>query len=224
VIDKILRKRRYVREFDEDYDIPYSLVNSLLKKTWKVTPSKNNFMPYMIHVLGPAQQKYKEKVFENCLSSEGLGDGIEDPLNTRYKDNLPNYGNILSCSYLLIFTLRLEDKPNPFQKAAIDDGHRYEAVDENRLDLLYPSASLEVGMFANSFSSLCLKKDIDVSFVGCFHRDLSKWSDIPFVTRTPILLMPIGKGKVYRDKTAKQSPIERLDLKPNYERIVNFIQ
>lgn len=216
MIDKIFKKRRYVREYDSSADISQSLIDSLLQKTWKVTPSKNNFMPYTIHVVGPEHQNYKDLVFLNCASNEGLTDGLNDPLEQRYKSDLPNYANILSCSYLLIFTMRLEDKPNPFQKMLIEKGHRYEAVDEHRLNDLYATAAIEVGLFADCFSALCLQNNIDVSFVGCFHRDLDKWKDIPFVTRQPILLMTVGKGKVYKK-------ILKNDQRPDYNRIVNFV-
>ena len=216
MIDKILKKRRYVREYYSSADISQSLIDSLLQKTWKVTPSKNNFMPYTIHVVGPKHQNYKDLVFLNCASNEGLTDGLNNPLEQRYKHDLPNYANILSCCYLLIFTMRLEDKPNPFQKMLIKKGHRYEAVDEHRLNELYATASIEVGLFADCFSALCLQNNIDVSFVGCFYRDLDKWKDIPFVTRQPILLMTVGKGKVYKK-------ILKNDQRPDYNRIVNFV-
>lgn len=223
MIDRILQKRRYVREYDANANISPNLIDSLLQKTWKVTPSKNNFMPYTVHVVGPEHQRYKELVFLNCASNEGLSDGIENPLEERYKEHPPNYANILSCSYLFVFTMRLEEKPNPFQQMLIQRGHRYEAVDESRLDNLYATASIEVGLFADCFSALCLQNDIDVSFVGCFHKDLDKWKDIPFVTRKPILIMTAGKGLKYRDEIAKDSDIEKLDLRPDYNRIVNFV-
>lgn len=223
MIDNVLKKRKYVREYDKTAEIPESLVDSLLQRTWKVTPSKNNFMPYTVHVLGPQHQHYKDLVFLNCASNENKTDNDPEAVLKRYGKVPPNYANILSCSYLLIFTLRLEEDPNPFQKMLIERGHKYEAVDESRLHKLYPTASLEVGMFTDTFSALCLENNIDVSFTGCFRKELDTWKDIPFVTRKPILIMTVGKGKIYRQDFVKDS-IEELDLKPDYEKIVNFIK
>jgi hypothetical protein len=222
MIYNTLVNRRFVREYDTTADIPESLIDSLLQQTWKVTPSKNNFMPYTVHVLGPNHQKYKELVYLNSLSNEGLSDSIENPLEARYTEHLPNYANMLSCSYLLIFTMRLETDPNPFQKFLIERGHRYEAVDESRLGDLYAMACLEVGLFTSVFNALLLEHGIDSSFIGCFHRDVEKWKDIPFVKRMPIILMHVGKGKVYIDDIKDE--LQKQDLRPNYDRIVNFIK
>ena len=223
MIDDILQNRRYVREYDNTVSIPRSLINSVLQRTWKVTPSKNNFMPYNCHVIGPDNQDIKNKVYLNCARNEGITDGVEDPLNERYNEDLPNYANILSCSYLFIFTMRLEDKPNPFQQMLINKGHKYEAVDEDKLHDLYAIASLEVGLFTDCLSALLLENGIDVSFTGCFSRNINDWSDVPFVKRQPIILMTAGKGKVYRDQFVKKTDLEKYDLRPDYYRIVNFV-
>lgn len=217
-----LQKRRYVKEYDPEADIPKSLIDSLLLKAWKVTPSKNNFMPYTVHVVGPEHKDIKEKVFLNCLSNEGRVDKIVNPLEERYKEYLPNYANILNCSYLFIFTMRLETDPNPFQKYLIEKGYRFEAVDQSRLNDLDTVASLEVGLFTDALSSFCLECDIDVSFTGCFHRTLDHWKDIPFITQKPIILMTAGKGKVYLDEI--KTGLQKKDLRPNFNRIVNFVK
>ncbi len=222
MIFNTLQNRKYVKEYDQNADISESLIYDLLLKTWKVTPSKNNFMPYTIHVVGPTDQKYKDLVYRNAASNEGTNDGLSDPLKIRYSSNLPNYSNILNCSYLLIFTMRLEDNPNPYQKMLIDRGHKYEAVDENKLDDMYPTASFEAGLFCDAFSAMCLENNIDVSYTGCFHRNIDKWKNIPFVKRKPIMLMTIGKAKVYLDDIKNDT--EEKDLRPDFDRIVNFVQ
>jgi hypothetical protein len=102
------------------------------------------------------------------------------------------------------------------------NGSRFEATDESTLGLGTPIASLEVGMFTATFSSLCLEQGIDISYLSCFFRDKEFWKDLPFVERTPLLLVTIGKGKVYRRDRNPERYVD--DLKPNYERIVNFIK
>lgn len=220
----ILKSRKYVLEYDKDAQISESLIEFLLQKAWSVTPSKNNFMPYTVHVVGPQQQNYKDLVFLNCLSNEGLKDKIKDPLSSRYSKELPKYANILNCSYLIIFTMRLEDKPNLYQQMLINKGHKYEAVDESKLDDLYAMTSLEVGLFADSLSIMCLEKGIDVSFTGCFHRNLEYWKNIPFVTRKPILIMTLGKAKKYYKDDIEKDSLVCQDFKPDYNRIVNFVK
>jgi hypothetical protein len=219
-----LKNRRYVLEYDESAEIAESQIEFLLQKTWSVTPSKNNFMPYTVHVLGPKHKKYKELVFLNCASNEGLIDNVKDPLSLRYSKNPPKYSNILNCSYLLIFTMRLEDKPNEYQQMLINRGHKYEAVKNETLNDIYSSTSLEVGLFADALSGMCLEKEIDVSFTGCFHRDLSYWKNIPFVNRKPILLMTLGKAKSYYRENVHEDNMINKDYRPDYNRIVNFVK
>ena len=220
MINDLLKNRKYVKEYDQTADIPESLIDSLLQKTWAVTPSKNNFMPYTVHVLGQEHQKYKELVYQHCLEAEGHFDKVKNPLETRYNKKLPSYANILNCSYLFIFTMRLEDNPNPQQLKAIKNGHKYDAVNKSKLNDLYSITSLEVGMFINTFSALCLEYNIDVSLTGCFDTNLKKWKKIKFVKKTPIIIMTAGKSKVYRQDVID---IEN-DLRPDYNRIVNFVK
>lgn len=222
MLEKILEKRKYVMDYNKTITIDKSIINDLLYKAWKVTPSKNNFMPYKVHVVGPKQAGTKHKIYKKCLANESRGDDTD--AKRRYtKDNLPNYRNILSCSHLLVFTLRHESDPNPFQKWLIDRGHNYPAADENRIHECYSIAMLEVGLFAAAFGALCLEQDIDNSFTGCFPSELKKWQDIPFVDQTPLLLMTVGKGEVYRRDIIQYTEHEKDDWKPNFEKVVNIL-
>ena len=64
MIDNVLKHYKYVKTYDQSQDVPQSIIDELLQRTWKVTPSKNNFMPYKLHVLGPQHQDLKDKVYE----------------------------------------------------------------------------------------------------------------------------------------------------------------
>jgi hypothetical protein len=221
MIDDMLKNRQHVLEYDTEANIPQSKINSLLERTWKVTPSKNNFMPYNIHVLGPEHEMYKKFVYFICVSNENF---MNSKSHVSSINNVnPNYKNILSCSYLLIFTMRLEDQPSVFQQQQINNGIYYEAVDEENLFKLKDTASLEVGLFSNTFTGLCLEEGIDTSFTLCFRRDVEFWQDLPFVKRSPLLLMTVGKGKVYRRDVAIEEGWSNNDLRPNYDRIVKFV-
>jgi hypothetical protein len=208
------KKRRAVVEFDKSVVIPTGEIETMIARAWKVTPSKNNFMPYSIFVLGPEHQNYKDAIYQLCLSNETRIDGTDTALKYEHQD--PFYANILSCSHLLVFTLRLEDKPNIFQKSAMLRGCKFEATHESTLQSGYSTASLETGMFADVLGGLAIENGYDVSHILCFERDLSYWSNMPFVTRTPLLLMPIGKAKRYKIPMAS-------NRRPNLDRIVNFV-
>jgi hypothetical protein len=223
MIDDILKNRKDVVEYDSTVMISQDLIDSLLRRAWKVTPSKNNFMPYTIHVLGPEHKDYKNNLYLNCLSNEGYRDGVDSTDRYRNQGNLPQYSNILNCSYAFIFTQRLEDQPNKFQKNAISRGRNFEAVNESTLGSIYSGTSLEVGMFADAFSALCLENNIDVSYTLCFHKNLEHWGNLPFVKRDPLLIMTAGKGKTYRYDRAVKNGRDHLNHRPEYERIVNFV-
>ncbi len=221
MIDEVLKNRKHVREYDSTSNIPKSLIDSLLQRTWAVTPSKNNFMPYTIHVLGPEHQIYKELVYMLAASNENYMNSYN---SVREIDNTnPNYTNILNCSYLFIFTLRLETQPNLFQQKQIQNGIYYEATDSKKLNDLSDTASLEIGLFANTFSGLCIEHSIDTSYTLCFRRELEYWRELPFVKRMPLLVMTAGKAKTYRQDVAKKQGWAQHDLRPDYNRIVNFV-
>jgi hypothetical protein len=215
-----LQSRRFVLQYDNTVDIPESLIDSLLRKTWEVTPSKNNFMPYSVHVIGQGSenQKYKDLAYLNCLGNEAKADNVDinNIVAERYSGGyLPFYSNILSCSYLLIFTTRVETILSPHQQDAVKRGRNFEALDVSRLN---HSSSFEMGLFVTAFSGMCLENQLNVSLIGCLPSNLSKWKDFPFITNQPRMIMTVGKAK----SLLKQ--VRPDDLRPNYDRIVNFIR
>lgn len=223
MIDNVLKNYKYVKEYDASKYVSDELVNDLLQRAWKVTPSKNNFMPYEVHVLGPTHQNLKDKTYKLCLKNESKCDNVDDVETTRYTESKPNFWNIISCSHLLIFTQRVEDNPNPWQKYLISQGRTYSQTDESKIADHYSNALLEIGFFSNTFAALCIESEIDISFTLCFPSDIKDWEqDFKFLKHPPRLLMTIGKGLVYRQPI--DDPIEKLDLKPDYSRIVNFVK
>lgn len=205
-IDDKLKYRRHVNEFVEE--IPdKELINSLLQRTWKVTPSKNQFMTYTVHIV--TDNSTKKLIFNMCTANEKQ---VNEDSTTEGE-----YKCILSAPYVLLFTQRLEDKPNKRQQELINKGVHYEAVNPNELQKIYPTSSIEVGMFANTLTGLCLENNLDVSFTKCFSQNYKDWIEtLPFVNRDPIMIMSIGKGKIYRE-------INENDLRPDFERIINWI-
>jgi len=219
MIDDIYKKYKYVKEYDQNADIPESLISDLLERTWKVTPSKNNFMPYKVHVLGPDQQDLKNKIYKKAYYHEYNQDDYNRP-----GDKLPRFHNIVTCSHLLIFTQRVEDQPNPFQRHMISKGRNYSQIDPTKIDEHYTNAILEIGMFTNTFAALCLEYRIDVSYVLCFPKKLENWEEDEwkFLDHRPDFVVTIGKGLKYVRDT--YIGLELLDTRPDYARIVNFVK
>jgi len=221
MIFNILQKLRHIRQYDETYIIDKTLINDLLYKTWKVTPSKNNFMPYKIHVIGPDNNEFKKQIYKNCVSQEDYMNSFnEKNIGNKLNDN---YKNILNCSYLLVFTSRIETDPNPMQKMHVNQGIYLEPLSEKGISSYLDTISLEVGLFANTLAMLCLENNLDISYTLCFRRDLSFWKKLPFIKNRPILLMTVGKGKISRRQEMEKIGQSVLDYKPSYDKIIEFV-
>lgn len=213
MIEEIFKKRKHVREYDTSVEISSELIDSLLRKAWSMTPSKNQFMPYKAHVLGDHHQEYKDIVLEMC--------GNHD--TSSYTN--PEFLHMKTCSHMIIFTLRHEDDPNEEMFMRMMRGRIYEQSSSKLLNKHPANAFLELGLFVNILTGLCLEKDIDVSYAQCFSKDISVWKSagLTFIEDSPMLVLTMGKGIVYRVDIAKKYGWLDTDLKPEYERIVNFI-
>ena len=222
MLEETLGKRKHVIDYCIAQQIPDDVIDGLLRTTWELTPSQNNFMPYSIFVLGPEHKKEKRVVYENVIFNQERINSL-NPLPL-VDDDYINLTSLLSCSHLLIFTLRLETQPNAHQKRQIEKGFYFEAVDEQSLESLTNTASLEVGMFTNTLSALCLEKGIHTSFLRTFPKDLECWKPLPFIKRNPLLLFTIGKGKAYLRDRAKSEGWHHEDHKPDFDRIVQKIK
>ena len=69
----------------------------------------------------------------------------------------------------------------------------------------------------------CMEHDVDVSHGFCFPRHLSQWEDTPFITRRPILFMSLGYGEKYRWQAMKDDGTLHLDIKPEIDKVVEWI-
>ena len=67
--------RKHVDAYDNSVDIEKEVIQSF-NEAWKVTPSKQNFMPYLIHVIGPDAQEWKDKLYAVCLRNESNVDNV----------------------------------------------------------------------------------------------------------------------------------------------------
>lgn len=220
-LDTSLENYRYVRDYRKEFSLSTEDFESLLYKAWEVTPSKNNFMPYNVYVIGPDRQDLKDLVYKKCVGNEGVVDDVPNVEEVRYSEIKPRYWNIVSCSYLIIFTLRIETEPNSFQQDAINRGVTFEAMNQKNTTAAAHNAKIEVGMFSTALSALCLQNGLDISHILNFPSNVEKWSEesFKFIERQPLMIMTVGKGLSYRRDIVP----ETLDLKPDYKRIVKVL-
>jgi len=214
-IEQLLDSRRQVRRFNH-IEIPdKGLIQSLLDKTWRLVPSKQQLMPYKVHVLGPECKKEKEIIFDQSTI-------VEEKQNPDVKYNSGQCTNIFA-PYLLIFTPRLS-KGSPAVRQRIKDGQTYIVCDPKRYREEVGITSIEIGMFASTLTALCLEKEIDVSYNKNFlhwPRFKEYWKELPFVDEPPYLLMSLGYRR-YKNKVISRPLIED-EYKENIDEIINWI-
>jgi hypothetical protein len=162
MIENLLSTRHQIKYFDQSNYPNKDVINSILESTYRLVPSKQNLMPYKVHVFGPEHADYKKELYN--LSSIQEGPDIHKKRILREKT-----GNFqLIAPYVLLFEKRCPE-PNESVKRRMRNGHMFVNCDPERHseDLYMPDAALEVGMFASTLTPLCLEKGISISYTGC---------------------------------------------------------
>jgi len=221
---------RYVLEYDTENILNSNIILTALEYAWRVTPSKQNFMPYRVHMLSEKDREHKRILYNKALIQQAKGSGIEiknEKSLQKYekqllKDNkTPFFANLNSAPYVFIFTQRVEDQPNSFQQNNIDYGLTYCQTQREWPGHTHAKdiARIEIGLFSANLASFLLKENIDVSFTQCFPGELISWTEkeFDFLDQDVLLIMTAGKGKKYRRDII---PLD-IDQKPAFERIVN---
>jgi len=222
-----MKNYAYVFKFDEK-PVPRKYLEDCLQYAWKYTPSKNNFMNYTVHVLGPKHRKIKTALYYKCLQNQMNSNKQKFDSLEEYDRNLtsrgipPTFSNILSAPYALIYTQRVETQLNPYQQEAVGHGCVFEQtfpVGTQRYNQAMPK--LEIGMFSTNFANRCFKYGLDVSYVACMPTTIEDWQEPiwDFITERPLLIQLVGYGKDY---IKDRRPPDK-DRKPSFERIVNIL-
>lgn len=224
----LLEKRRAVRRYKTSDIPPRNLVEHLIWLAWKTTPSKNQMMPYAVKVLGPEKKQEKFKIWTKMTQQADKVEStymkmkqIETRKDVKYEYS-PEYKHVRDNPYLLVFTQRLAEC-NEYYKEEMKHGHFPEQIYEEHLDHIVDQASVEIGYFAANLAMYCMEHDVDVSYGFCFPRQLTKWEDTPFVNRRPVLLMTLGYGEKYRWQEMESDGTLHLDIKPEINKIVQWI-
>ena len=216
--DSPFRNYRYVMEYDTEQKIDEKLIKDLLKETIFTTPSKQNMMPYRVHVIGPEEKKIKHLISIKCMLQE---DDYNEPHvagpGKKYQHN-----NIENAPYVFIFTQRVSTA-NPYHQDLMQRGRNYEQTNNIKADETL--THIEIGMFANNFGMLCLKNDIDISYTRCFPTNIKFWQEEEFkFLEFPVkLIMTVGKAKRYRrDQGTHIWPDYDEDCKPSFDEVISF--
>ena len=233
-----LEKRHHIRKYKPEA-ISDKLVKKVLSQAWKVSPSKNNFMPYKVSVLGPNKQNEKIKIWNKVMNNHIFYDdlGLEKDTKAnpkmkvpyKYKIN-PNYEHVRFNSHLLIFSSRVCPEPNEFYKRAVaTEGHYAEQCELDEVIPTAESTSVEVGLFASALTALCIENSIDISYCACLPKSVDKWKDTPYLWYDKEkqearihLIMSMGYGAYYRYEWLQEKH-EKEDIKPEIDEIVKWI-
>ncbi len=216
----LLNKRRHVFEYDSENIPEKQLIEDLLWKVWKVTPSKNSFMPYYCYVLGPEKVDEKNKIW---LKSAVFKDSTDKTHSRNLKDKNPYLKQLSTAPYLLLFTQRVCE-PNEYYKKTIEIGDYYEQMHEDQLENIVDTTHLEVGMWMANLSAFALEKGLNTSIIKCYQSDVSGWKDFPWIKYPVVCIATIGKAKTFRREVSfKDEPDKKNDKKPEPEEIIKWI-
>ena len=234
---ELIGSRRHVMNWDKE--IPdKALIEKVLWKAWKVTPSKNNFMPYHVNVYGPDQMALGKKIWqlsknnkkmtnENNIPRDKTTPGVIDNDITEWEEEGTNifFNHVKTAPYLIVYSQRLCE-PNAMYKKNVEEGDYYEPMHLSEMPNIIRGVSIEVGMFAANLGAFVLEEGLDTSTTLCFPGDYEDgWQDIPGVDHPVMLMQTIGKCKVskreWQKKFEPQGDID--DRKPEPEEVIRWI-
>jgi len=202
VIEKLLSKRKQVRQYSVEIIPNLEDVNRIINKAYDLVASKQSLVPYKITVLGPHKKEEKQELYNLSVKNDG-GHGNEN----------------IFAPYVLCFTNRLVDNPNLSVKRKVAKGHRYDLLDPEKYRTRGMEVGVEVGMFAKILTLYCMEYDFDVSYLLCFSD--SAINKLSFLEDKLIFSMQIGyqKSSDIKDKFLKDAD----EYKPDITEIVEWL-
>ena len=217
---QLLDSRKHVHRFKEDVP-PRDDIEEILSKAWRVTPSKNNFMPYEITILGPDAKQEKLALLNLCKANKKFVNENATKGHTEDGDNV-NFLYLKDAPYTIIFSQRVCE-PSPFIQRTINNENDYfEQMHELDLSVTAVPAAVEVGLFAANLSAFALEKGIQVNYNGCFPNRVENWGTLPIIKHNPLLIGAMGYCSIpRRNKVTEQYLAD--DLKPNLKEMLKWI-
>lgn len=230
-----LEERHHVLRY-KDKNVEDDLLAKLLYKAWKISPSKNNFMPYSVNILGPGDKR-KEIIYHKVVGNhkyydeKGLRTDTKANPTMKVKYNFepnPSYLHVLENSHLIIVASRVCPEPNLFYKEKVAlEGHYAEQCEKSMVRDIAESTSFEVGLFAQALTALCIEQGIDVSYCACLPKNETKWMDTPWLWYDEGLakvhsIMSVGYGDYYRCQWLREHGKYGRDRKPPLQDVVKW--
>ncbi len=202
VIEKLLSKRKQVRQYSVEIIPNLEDVNRIINKAYDLVASKQSLVPYKITVLGPHKKEEKQELYNLSVKNDG-GHGNEN----------------IFAPYVLCFTNRLVDNPNLSVKRKVAKGHRYDLLDPEKYRTRGMEVGVEVGMFSKILTLLCMEYNFDVSYLLCFSDSASQ--QLSFLDDKLIFSLQIGyqKSSDIKDKFLKDAD----EYKPDITEIVEWL-
>lgn len=211
MLENIYKKRFQIQTWNDK--IPSKkLINSLIKKTYELVPSKQNVIPYKIVIWGPDVKKDDFRDF--CRY--GSGKMVND-----FKKGTSQ----LLAPYVLFFCTRKINDVNEMVLRTMKKGHEYKSWKKDS-DSSYTLADpkrfcLEIGMFSTLLTGFCIEKNLSVSYTLCMpnpHLMLGEWKSFGFGPGEVVFCMSIG----YSDQ--EKSGRSKDEIKPPIKNIVNWVK
>lgn len=223
----LLETRHHVKKYSDKIP-PRDIIEKVLWKTWKTTPSKNNAMPYKVFVYGPDKKEEKEKVwnmvYKNHVKAEKIA--VEKGFATRTEDGTPNpyYEHIKYNPYLVCIHCQPRE-PNKFYQEQVKKGMFFDQAWPEYVDRFIDTSAVEAGMFIQVLTNYLLEEKIDISYTSCFHRQVEKWQEegLDHIKYRPIILLSIGYAERYRYEDLKDRGRTHEDIKPEYKDMIEWV-
>lgn len=217
---QLLDSRKHVRQFKDDIP-PQNDIEEILSKAWKVTPSKNNFMPYQITMLGPSAKEEKLALLNLCRGNKKSINENANEGHTEDGDNI-NFLYLRDAPYTIIFSQRVCNSSPFIQRCIDDENNHYEQMHESELSDILRTSAVEVGLFAANLSAFALEKGIQVNYNGCFPSKVENWSTLPIIKHNPLLVGAMGYCYIPRRNSVTKHDLAD-DLKPNLGEMLKWI-
>lgn len=225
---ELLDKRRHIRVFDTERVPSKDVIKECLHKAWKVTPSKNNFMPYHVNVIGPENKELKDKIHELCRFNQKrkiVAANVNNNTKNFEPDRPnPNFYFYSTVPYLLVISQRVCE-PNPYTAERIKihcSNDIYEQMHAKKFKNFQTCAAVEIGIFGAYATAFLLEKGIDTNYIKCYPHEMEKWKDFTFVEGPVMLIMGVGYRKITRRDAMTQLDRAK-DYKPDPEEIIRFV-
>jgi len=216
-----LDSRKHVLIFEETPPAKKD-IQEILWKAWKVTPSKQNFMPYEITILGPEAKDEKVALWNLARANKKHVNESHSAIPWKEDGDNPNYIYLRHAPYCFIFSQRV-CKPNPYNQKKIDElNDHYEQMHESQLSDMVRTTAVEIGMFVANLNIFALEKGIQVNYNACFPSKIEKWSTLPIIKYNPLLIGAMGYCEIPRRNPRIAKDLAD-DYKPELTEILKWI-